>query len=116
MPWPASSPVPPRYVEETPAAAVLLLVDDRPAQPQLAGRRGDDEIAPVVEPHAVGALEAERDRARVGARSDDEVVLELAVAAIEDEADARIDLGVADAAERRDGANPLAPLAPQVMG
>ena len=101
-------------VDGTPLT-VLLLVNRRPAQPHLAGRRRDQEIALLVEPQAVGTVEGQRHHARVRAGSHDEVVLELTLAAIEDEADPGVDVAVADAGEGRHVAAPAARLADEVM-
>src|SRR5262249_38334614 len=75
-------------------------------QTHLAGLGGDEQVAIAVEMEPAGAIEGHDYGVRVSARRHHEVVLQLALAAVEDEADAWVDVGVADASERRNIAAP----------
>src|SRR5579883_3358905 len=102
--------------KETPGDALAktaaLLVDLRKAMADESGfRRGADDEVPAI--HAgTGAIEGEADAGQIGMRSDFEIVFERAVAAVQDEVDARPHSGVADACVVRDTAMPLAGIIP----
>ena len=83
----------------TPDAADSL-VRDGAWLTDVAGGRVHDEGSLAVHLDPLGAVDAEPDPVRIGARRDDEVVLEPAWAAVVDELDAGIDGGVAHRAVR----------------
>src|SRR5204862_71828 len=72
--------------------AVDVLVDDRLALMDWPGGGVQDEVAPAVDFEAVGAVEVEDDAAGIGAWAHDDVVLQLALVAVIDDVDARVDV------------------------
>ena len=61
----------------------------------VAQHGSQNEISVAVQADIVRSFDVQFDGRRVGARRDHQVVLELSLIAVEDEIDARIDLGVA---------------------
>jgi len=95
--------------------AVDPLVELRPGLPQLARADLDDEITFARQSPAVAALDGQGDDLGIGPRSDDEVVLELSLAAVEHEVDPRIDLLVTHAAVTWHAGAPTARVVAQVV-
>ena len=85
------------------ARAVDHLVRDRRLLAQrLAAGDVHEQVAAAVHLDALGAVEADADRRRIGAGRDEEVVLEALLVAVELEVDAVVDAGLADAGELLD--------------
>ncbi len=87
--------------------AVGFLVDHRPVLPHVSGGRMQHELALGIDLEIVRARKAKCDLIWIGARRDDEVVLELPLLAVVNEVDARVDTAVAHLRERRDVRAPM---------
>ena len=90
-----------------PAGALDLLVDDGLPLADHAGGRVQHEVALGVHLELVGSLEAEPDPLGIGARTDDEIVFELALGTVVDQIDPRVDVLVSHLRVRRDVGPPV---------
>src|SRR6266849_3725376 len=112
MPRPTSAADPPRNVEYARTGsitrgrsvrspcAVDVLIGERRVVAHLAVAKAQHELA-TLDRDRTGAVEGEADHRWIGTGSHDEVVLELALVAVVDDVDARIDVPVTDARIRR---------------
>ncbi len=82
--------------------AVLLLVDDGLVLPEHPAVRMHEQVAMLVQFEFARALEEEFDPAGIGARLQDQVVFDFALAPVEERIDTGIDRAVAHALEVRD--------------
>ena len=90
-----------------PAGALDLLVDDGLPLADHAGGRVQHEVALGIHLELVGSMEAEPDPLGIGARTDDEIVFELALVAVVDQVDPRVDVLVSHLRVRRDIGPPV---------
>ena len=98
-----------------PPRAGRLLIDDGASQPQLTGPGRQHQIAGIVQAQTVRAVEGEDDRRGVRAGRDHEVVLDLPLATVEEEADAGVHLVVAHSTEGRHVLSPARWLPDEVV-
>ena len=75
----------------------------------------DQQIAAPIDLEPGGAVEPKADRRRIGARCDEEVVLQLLLVAVELQVDALVDTGVTHAGELTDADLPAARIGADVM-
>ena len=87
-----------------------LIADGRLLAQRLAAWDVHEQIAAAVHLDPLGAVEADADGRGVGARRDQEVVLEALLVAVELEVDAVVDAGLADAGEQLDAQVPARPV------
>src|SRR5436853_637031 len=87
--------------------ALDLLVDDGLPLADHAGGRVQHEVALGVHLELVGSLEAEADPLGIGARTDDEIVFELALGTVVDQIDPRVDVLVSHLRVGRDVGPPV---------
>jgi hypothetical protein len=93
---------------DRPSALGRGLIDVRRAVTHLAPSGVEHEVSGRVDGDALGVLDAQADAARIGARRDVEVVLEVSALAVVDEVDPRIDAFVAHVREARNARAPAA--------
>ncbi len=92
---------------DRPSHAVQLLIGDRSAHAHLTIAEREHEVAALrVDSQAVRAGERDPELRGIGARRDDEVVLEAPIVAVEDRVHAGIDRAVANGAESGDVLTP----------
>ena len=73
---------------------------------QRVAARADHHV-PAVERDGIGAADIDPDGAGAGTRAENEIELDGALAAVEDEIGGRIDIAIGDTPEGRDVAPPL---------
>src|SRR5205823_4876192 len=96
------------------ATPLTLLIDDGRALHHAALTAADHEIARRIELERVGAVDLHANDGRIGARRDDEVVLETALITVNHDVDTRIDSLVTHARVRRDPGAPGRGILPAV--
>src|SRR5207247_7717937 len=90
-----------------PPEALDLLIDNGLPLADHAGGRVQHEVALGIHLELVGSMEAEPDPPGIGARTDDEIVFELALVAVVDQVDPRVDVLVSHLRVGRDISPPL---------
>ena len=94
------------------ALAIDVLIDHRRRQHDFTGAGRKDQLPGVAEVHGVSTVERQHEPRRIGARSNDEIELELLLDAVVDQIDAWVDVLVRNSRKRRHVGAPRRLIAP----